>query len=52
MANNGLIKLFIYFLVDGDLINFMCETGLLSSMMNHILSPVDVLKEVTNDKLH
>ena len=37
-------------LVDGDLVNAMFETGVVSSVMNHILSPPDVLKEVTNDK--
>ena len=39
-----------YFLVDGDLVNSMFETGVVSSVMNRILCPPDVLKEVTNDK--
>ena len=43
------MTLFVYFLVDGDVVNSTYETGLLSSMMNYILSPADVLKEVTND---
>ena len=36
-------------LVDGDLVNAMFETGVVSSVMNHILSPPDTLKEVTNN---